>query len=250
MSQLNEYGTKISDVARQYLLPELQPSSLEENAIDNTFRQLLLQKMNMAMNLNDDGNWRNSSFSSYDLSSFASLMQQMFGSTGMASFTPSTLLPSYDQAISSYNKQEVIENATIPKNIKNKMTNASREEINAIVREAAQKYNVDEKLIHSIIKMESNYNPNVVSHAGAVGLMQLMPAAAREVGVTDRYDIRQNIFGGTAYFSNMLKRHNNDIRIALAAYNAGPGNVKKYGGVPPFKETQNYVRKVLNHYLS
>lgn len=117
-----------------------------------------------------------------------------------------------------------------------------------IVKRASLKYGVPEKLISSVIKHESNFNNSVVSSAGAVGLMQLMPVTAKYVGVTDRTDPEQNIMGGTKYLSMMLKKYNGDLRLALAAYNAGPGNVDKYGGVPPFKETQNYLKKVLGTY--
>lgn len=119
-----------------------------------------------------------------------------------------------------------------------------------IIKKAADKYGLPEKLIASIMKQESNFNPNDVSYAGAQGLMQLMPGTARYVGVTNPFDIEQNIMGATKYISEMFRKHNNDPRIALAAYNAGPGNVQKYGGIPPFKETQDYVKKVLNYYQS
>ncbi|WP_457297830.1 lytic transglycosylase domain-containing protein [Peribacillus simplex] len=119
-----------------------------------------------------------------------------------------------------------------------------------IISQAASLYNLPEKLIKSVIKQESNFNPEATSYAGATGLMQLMPATARSLGVDDATDPEQNIMGGSKYLSQMMARYDGDIQVALAAYNAGSGNVDKYNGIPPFKETQNYVQKVYGTFSS
>lgn len=125
----------------------------------------------------------------------------------------------------------------------------SKNEIIGIINEVSNKYDVDPKLIEALVKQESGFNPNAKSKAGALGLMQLMPSTAKGLGVTDPMDVRQNVEGGVKYVKSMLDRFNGNIILALAAYNAGPNAVKKYDGVPPYKETQNYVRSILSNYL-
>lgn len=114
------------------------------------------------------------------------------------------------------------------------------------ISNAAKKYAVSEKLIQSVIQAESNYRPDALSPAGAQGLMQLMPATARELGVTDPFDVDQNIDAGTRYLKKMIDRFNGNIKMALAAYNAGPGTVERYNGNVPYQETQTYIQRVLS----
>lgn len=128
-------------------------------------------------------------------------------------------------------------------------SNATRPQIMSMISQISKKHGVDEKLVKALIRQESGFNPNAKSHCGAAGLMQLMPATAKGLGVTDPYNPVQNVDAGVRHLKGLLARYNGNVILAVAAYNAGGGAVDKYNGVPPYKETQNYVKNILANYL-
>ena len=127
---------------------------------------------------------------------------------------------------------------------------ANRKRFSSKIAEVASQYRVPEALLHAVISVESAYDPNATSRAGAVGLMQLMPATARRYGVTNRRNPIANLTGGTRYLKDLLDRFDRNLGLALAGYNAGESAVERFGNqIPPYDETQNYVRKVLRLYV-
>jgi soluble lytic murein transglycosylase-like protein len=116
----------------------------------------------------------------------------------------------------------------------------------AIIEEASALYGVNSALVKAVIQAESRFNPLAVSPVGAKGLMQLMPMIAKEYGALDPLDAKQNVFAGVKYLSNLLDRYNGNVSMALAGYNAGPTAVKRFRGIPPYRETRGYVRKIQN----
>lgn len=127
---------------------------------------------------------------------------------------------------------------------------ARQRRYDGLIVEAARLYQLPEPFIRAVMRVESGFNPTVVSRAGAMGLMQLMPQTARSMGVSDPFDARQNVLGGARYLRILANRFKGDLVLTVAAYNAGEGAVEKYNGIPPYKETQRYVRRVLQHYYA
>jgi soluble lytic murein transglycosylase-like protein len=125
---------------------------------------------------------------------------------------------------------------------------ANRQKIEVMIREVSERYNVDPALIRAVIETESNWNSTAISRKGALGLMQLVPGTARQLGVNNAFDPKQNLDGGVRYLHTLLERYNGDLDRALAAYNAGPGAVDRARGVPQLRETREYVRKVTDSY--
>ena len=122
------------------------------------------------------------------------------------------------------------------------------QDIDAAIDQAAARHNVDPSLVRSVVKVESNFNPNAVSRKGAMGLMQLMPSTARSLNVSNPFDPQQNVDAGVRHLRRLLDSYGGDVRLSLAAYNAGSGAVARSAGVPHFRETQNYVRRITNLY--
>ncbi|MFJ7668075.1 lytic transglycosylase domain-containing protein [Lysinibacillus sp. NPDC097195] len=249
----------------------LQTLGSTENASANSFTNSnsIFSDMidEMLSDTTTTNNAKLSSLLGMSSSSSSNIMDQLSSLTGMsASTTNSTLqsllyngsnsvyIPASIQAalakmqsntsLDSYVSDDVIGSTAYANSL------AGANKYADIIEKAAATYNVPAKLIASVIKQESNFNALAVSHAGAQGLMQLMPKTAQFLGVKNSLDPEQNIMAGAKYLRQMLDKFDNDPTLALAAYNAGASRVTKYNGIPPFKETQNYVKKVMNYYTA
>ncbi len=159
-------------------------------------------------------------------------------------------IPSESARASIFGNSAIEEASSVQNSIQNGISkNASKSQILAMIDNVAKKHGVDEKLVRALVRQESGFNPKATSHCGAMGLMQLMPATAKGLGVKDAYNPVENVEGGVKYLKNLLNKYNGNVILSLAAYNAGPGAVDKYDGVPPYSETQNYVKSILANYL-
>lgn len=171
--------------------------------------------------------------------------EQNFGSEQIFAELLQTLLQAQSDATTQSKGQQLLaKSQSFGFGLNDKQPRTEKLSLEQLITASSQKYGVNRDLIRQVIQAESGYNPKALSPVGAEGLMQLMPATAASYGVTNSFDPAQNIDAGTHLLQDLLERYQGNVPLALAAYNAGPGAVEKYQGIPPYQETQNYVHKI------
>jgi Rod binding domain-containing protein len=267
LSKWGDLTKRVSDLTNK----EKSEYAQVARSFESLFINMIYKEMKNAM-LDDegDGGFGSDTLSGYSDMVFSDHLSKMGTGIGIAQqvyeyFTNGDKL----KPITTENVQDALKNISINDNNKLDLSNIKNPvdklketvgstflervqnrmmQFQGIISTAAKQFGVPEQLIKSVITAESAGKADARSSAGAKGLMQLMDGTAKDLGVSNSYDPYQNIMGGTKYLSMMLDRYNGDLELALAAYNAGPGNVDKYDGVPPFRETQHYVKKVQRYH--
>jgi soluble lytic murein transglycosylase-like protein len=253
---------KVTNELKQFkTTPEIETHKSGEKAklekaakeFESLFTSMMLKSMTKTTNgMFGEDSFGGDMFSSIFENEIASEISKGKG-IGIADFIYKQLENKYLKNQPSTEKTNSIDKTELKKNIKDSPIIPSKRSLNRIgkytdiIDEAADTYGVDSNVIRSVILTESAGNEKAISGVKAKGLMQLMDSTAEDMGVKNIWDPKENIFGGTKYLSQMLRQYNGDLKLALASYNAGPGNVEKYDGIPPFEETKNYINRVLGY---